>query len=139
MGTPCLASTASRSGGSAFRICRLRVPVYSRAAIWLQCLPSRELPRELVRAKGLDVTKKELAKVISEELGIPAVVAQQAVQRTFDGIVETLVEEGRIELRNFGVFEVKKRRPRMARNPRTGEAVKVRAKLVVTFKPGREM
>ena len=49
------------------------------------------------------------------------------------------MREGRIELRNFGVFEVRERKPRKARNPRTGENVKVPAKLVVTFKPGREM
>jgi len=85
------------------------------------------------------VTKKELAKAIAEELGIPALVAQKAVQMTFDGITEALVKEGRIELRNFGVFEVKKRKPRKARNPRTGEKVKVPARLVVTFKPSREM
>jgi integration host factor subunit beta len=85
------------------------------------------------------VTKKELAKAISEELGITSLVALQAVQRVFDGITETLVEQGRIELRNFGVFEVKKRKPRQARNPRTGERVKVPAKMVVTFKPGLEM
>jgi len=85
------------------------------------------------------VTKKDLAKAIADELGITAVVALQAVQRTFDGITETLVEEGRIELRNFGVFEVKQRRPRNGRNPRTGEKVKVPARLVVTFRPGREM
>jgi Bacterial DNA-binding protein len=46
---------------------------------------------------------------------------------------------GRIELRNFAVFEVKRRKPRRARNPRTGEQVKVPAKLVVTFKLGKEM
>ena len=85
------------------------------------------------------MTKKELAKAISEELGITSVVALQAVQRVFDGITETLVEQGRIELRNFGVFEVRKRKPRKARNPRTGESVKVPAKLVVAFTPGREM
>jgi nucleoid DNA-binding protein len=85
------------------------------------------------------VTKKELAKTIATELKLPGLVALQAVQRTFDGITEALVQEGRIELRNFGVFEVKKRKPRKARNPRTGEKVKVPAKLVVTFKPGREM
>ena len=85
------------------------------------------------------MTKKDLAKAIAEELGITAVVALQAVQRTFDKITDALVEEGRIELRNFGVFEVKKRRAREARNPLTGEEVKVPAKLVVTFKPGREM
>jgi integration host factor subunit beta len=85
------------------------------------------------------VTKKELAKAISDELGLTGLVALRAVQRVFDGITETLVQEGRIEFRNFGVFEVKKRKPRRARNPRTGESVKVPAKMVVTFKPGREM
>jgi integration host factor subunit beta len=53
--------------------------------------------------------------------------------------VETLVEERRIELRNFGVFEVKKRAARKARNPRTGDKVYVPEKFVVTFKPGKEM
>ena len=54
-------------------------------------------------------------------------------EQTFDAIVETLVAEGRIELRNFGVFEVKKRAPRKARNPRTGEAIPIEARRVVTF------
>ena len=47
--------------------------------------------------------------------------------------------EKRIELRNFGVFEVKRRAPRKARNPRTGDKVYVPSKNVVTFKPGKEM
>jgi integration host factor subunit beta len=88
---------------------------------------------------GWLVTKKEMAKAIAEEMGILQTQAQEIVQRVFDGITETLVKEGRIELRNFGVFEVKRRKPRKARNPRTGEKVKVPARLVVTFKPGREM
>jgi hypothetical protein len=49
------------------------------------------------------------------------------------------VEERRIELRNFGVFEVKERAARKARNPRTGQRVDVPEKFVVTFKPGKEM
>jgi integration host factor subunit beta len=85
------------------------------------------------------MTKKEIAKKIAEQSGITALVALEAVQMVFDGIVETLVDEGRIELRDFGVFAVKKRRPRKARNPRTGESVDVPEKNVVTFKPGREM
>ena len=85
------------------------------------------------------MTKKDMAKAIAEQTGIPQVQATAIVQRIFDGIVETLVRGGRIELRNFGVFEVKKRKPRRARNPRTGATVKVPAKLVVTFKAGREM
>ncbi|MGE4004108.1 MAG: HU family DNA-binding protein, partial [Planctomycetaceae bacterium] len=64
---------------------------------------------------------------------------KEIVQKTFDAIIETLVEERRIELRNFGVFEVKKRAARKARNPRTGERVDVAEKFVVTFKPGKEM
>jgi nucleoid DNA-binding protein len=84
------------------------------------------------------MTKKDMAKAIADETGIAQVQAAAAVQRIFDGIVDTLLTEGRLELRNFGVFEVKERRPRRARNPRTGEAVDVPGKRVVTFKPGRE-
>jgi integration host factor subunit beta len=85
------------------------------------------------------VTKKEIAKAIAEEAGIPQVVVTKAVQSVFEGIIEVLVSEGRIELRNFGVFQVRKRRARQARNPRTGERVSVPEKLAVTFKPGLEM
>ena len=85
------------------------------------------------------MTKKEMAKAIAEETGLTQLQVQAVVQRVFDGITETLVREGRIELRNFGVFEVRQRKPRKARNPRTGERVKVPAKRVVTFKPGRQM
>jgi nucleoid DNA-binding protein len=85
------------------------------------------------------VTKKEIVKTISDEIGLTQLKTKEIVQKTFDAIVETLVEEGRIELRNFGVFEVKKRAARKARNPRTGDRVDVPAKYVVTFKPGKEM
>src|ERR1700720_3390316 len=64
---------------------------------------------------------------------------KEIVQQTFDAIVDTLLVEKRIELRNFGVFEVKRRKARKARNPRTGEKVDVPPKNVVTFKPGKEM
>jgi nucleoid DNA-binding protein len=85
------------------------------------------------------VTKKEIVKTISEEIGLTQLKTKEIVQKTFDAIVETLVEERRIELRNFGVFEVKQRAARKARNPRTGAKVFVPEKFVVTFKPGKEM
>ena len=98
------------------------------------------------------MTKKEIVKTISEEIGLTQLKTKEIVQKTFDAIVETLVEDtkanitkggdgplGRIELRNFGVFEVKRRAARKARNPRTGEKVFVAEKFVVTFKPGKEM
>ena len=85
------------------------------------------------------MTKKEIVKTISEEIGLTQLKTKEIVQKTFDAIVETLVEERRIELRNFGVFEVKERAARKARNPRTGQRVDVPEKFVVTFKPGKEM
>jgi integration host factor subunit beta len=85
------------------------------------------------------VTKKEIVKEISEQLGLTQLKTKEIVQKTFDAIVDTLLREKRIELRNFGVFEVKRRKARKARNPRTGERVDVEPKNVVTFKPGKEM
>ena len=85
------------------------------------------------------MTKKEIVKVISEEIGLTQLKTKEIVQKTFDAIVDTLVTDKRIELRNFGVFEAKKRAARKARNPRTGDRVDVEEKYVVTFKPGKEM
>ena len=85
------------------------------------------------------MTKKEIVKTISEDIGLTQLKTKEIVQKTFDAIVKALVDEKRIELRNFGVFEVKKRAARKARNPRTGQRVDVPQKFVVTFKPGKEM
>lgn len=85
------------------------------------------------------MTKKEIVKTISDEIGMTQLMTKEIVQKTFDAIVEALVDERRIELRNFGVFEVKRRAARKARNPRTGDRVVVPAKYVVVFKPGKQM
>ena len=85
------------------------------------------------------MTKKEIVKQIADRLKLTQLKTKEIVQLTFDAIVDTLLEDGRIELRNFGVFEVKQRKARKARNPRTGERVDVPPKNVVTFKPGKEM
>jgi nucleoid DNA-binding protein len=84
-------------------------------------------------------TKKDIVRKISERANLPQVKTKEIVQWTFDAIIDVLIHEGRIELRNFGVFEVKTRRPRKARNPKTEEAVDVPAKNVVTFQPGKKM
>ena len=85
------------------------------------------------------MTKKEIVKTIADRSKLTQLKTKEIVQWTFDAIVETLVTEGRIELRNFGVFEVKRRKPRRARNPRTNKPVEVEAKNVVTFQPGKVM
>ena len=85
------------------------------------------------------MTKKDIVRTISEEVGLTQQQTKEIVQKTFDAIIESLVRERRIELRNFGVFEVKPRAARKARNPRTGDEVIVPKKHVVTFKPGKYM
>ena len=93
------------------------------------------------------MTKKEIVRDICDRANkeklmkgsLTQLATKEIVQWTFEAIIDTLVREGRIELRNFGVFEVKQRKPRKARNPRTGDRVDVAAKNVVTFQPGKTM
>src|SRR5256714_1275599 len=95
--------------------------------------------RWLLCRENCNVTKKEIVKQISDKIGLTQLKTKEIVQLTFDAIVDTLIEDTRIELRNFGVFQVKRRKARKARNPRTGAKVDVPPKNVVTFKPGKEM
>jgi integration host factor subunit beta len=85
------------------------------------------------------VTRKDIIRTIANQLGLTQIQASQIVHKLLDAIVNTLVEEGRVELRNFGVFEVRRRKARKARNPRSGEQVMVPAKCAVTFKPGQRL
>ena len=87
------------------------------------------------------MTKKEIVQQIAARIEETQLKTKEIVQLTFDAIVETLItsKDRRIELRNFGVFEVKLRKGRKARNPRSNAPVTVPAKYVVTFKPGKEM
>ena len=85
------------------------------------------------------MTKKEIVRQIAMELNIDQTLAKKVIQRCLDAIIDVLVETGRIELRNFGVFEVKLRAPRKARNPRTNEPVYVPAKRVVTYQAGKNV
>lgn len=85
------------------------------------------------------MTKKEIVRRISERADLTQLKTKEIVQWTFDAIIDTLIQDGRIELRNFGVFEVRRRKARRARNPRTDERVDVPEKNVVTFQPGKEM
>lgn len=85
------------------------------------------------------MTKKDIALKISDDTRIKQTKVKIVVQKTFDAIAESLSRGEKVELRNFGVFKVKERRPRTGRNPRTGDIVPVPARKVVVFKPGLEM
>jgi nucleoid DNA-binding protein len=69
------------------------------------------------------VTKKDLVRSVAEGLDVDQRQAPTIVQRVLDTVLATLAAQGRVELRNFGVFEVKRRAARQARNPQTGEKV----------------
>ena len=87
----------------------------------------------------MSVTKNDMVIEIAKKTNVEQQKVKQIVQLTLDSIVDILATEKRIELRNFGVFEVRTRKARKARNPRTGAEVMVPSKQVVTFKAGKIM
>lgn len=85
------------------------------------------------------MTKKDIVLKITDQTGIKQVDVKKVVQKTFDVIIDSLIRNEKVELRNFGVFKIKERKARFGRNPRTGESVPVPPRKVVVFKPGLEM
>ena len=87
------------------------------------------------------VTKKEVAKRVAKKLGKKIYVTEEFVNAVFEALREILSEadpEIRIEIRDFGVFEVKQTKPKpKARNPRTGDIIYVPARQKTHFKPGK--
>ena len=85
------------------------------------------------------MTKKDIVLKITDMTGVKQVDVKKIVQKTFDVIIDSLIKNEKVELRNFGVFKIKERRARFGRNPRTGDSVPVPPRKVVIFKPGLEM
>ncbi|MFO0872766.1 MAG: HU family DNA-binding protein [Phycisphaerales bacterium] len=84
-------------------------------------------------------TKKELIDRIAEDTRQKRSMVKKTVQAFLDTVIEELSNGRRLELRDFGVFEIKERAPRVAQNPKTLERVDVPAKKTVKFKVGRLM
>jgi nucleoid DNA-binding protein len=89
--------------------------------------------------EGDTVTKKQIVKDLSQRYGVDQAVTRKIVQGVLDAVVASLAEDGRIELRNFGVFEIRKRASRVARNPRTNEPIRLPPRKVVVFQPGKRL
>ncbi len=85
------------------------------------------------------ITKKELVNRISAKTGQTKIITKDIIQIFLEEIVTELGGGNRLEFREFGVFEIKHRAARLARNPRTAEEVQVPSKSVVKFKVGRSM
>ena len=84
-------------------------------------------------------TKRELIKRVALKTEQKQHIAKKIVQTFMDEMIEELALGNRLEFREFGVFDTIRKKPRLARNPRTGDIVKVPAKVVVHFKVGRLM
>jgi nucleoid DNA-binding protein len=88
----------------------------------------------------MTLTKRDLVTRISEETGMVQQQVLEVVQKTLDYIAEALAKGDKVELRNFGVFEVKVRKARVGRNPNAPATdVPIPERSVVKFKPGKEM
>ena len=86
------------------------------------------------------MTKSELIRALNEKLPDSQLDNMElAVNCLLKCMADGLVQGERIEIRGFGCFNLHHRAPRIARNPRTGEAVNLPAKVLVHFKPGKEM
>jgi nucleoid DNA-binding protein len=83
-------------------------------------------------------TKKDLASKVSEDTGCRKDLASRMVDTVFEAMRDSLIDGRRIEIRGFGVFQVKDTRPKpAARNPRTGQIIYVPARRKTHFRPGK--
>ncbi len=86
------------------------------------------------------VTKKDLARAVADAIGCKNNLTLDMVDSLFEAMRDSLIEGNRIEIRGFGVLEVKNTKPKpAARNPRTGEIVYVPARRKTHFKPGKQL
>ncbi len=83
--------------------------------------------------------KQDIVHQVIERTGLPRTKAEAAVDTVFDGLKKALTAGDRIELRGFGVFNVRPRKTGIGRNPRTGAEVTIAPGRAVRFKPGKEL
>ncbi len=85
------------------------------------------------------MNKGELIKQMADGAGITLKDAESALKVALDGIKKALKGNDKVTLVGFGTFSVSKRKARMGRNPRTGEALKIKARNIPKFSAGREL
>lgn len=84
------------------------------------------------------MTKADIVDEIAKATGLTKIETKAVVDGVFTSIVNAIAEGKRIELRGFGVFKSKERKPRLARNPKTGDVVPLDKRYVPVFKPSPE-
>jgi DNA-binding protein HU-beta len=83
--------------------------------------------------------KQDIVHQVIERTGLPRVKAEAAVETVFESLKRALTKGDRIELRGFGVFNVRPRKTGIGRNPRTGAEVSITPGRAVRFKPGKDL
>ena len=83
--------------------------------------------------------KADIVRKIAQKLDLKDREALEVVDQTLDSMKEVINEYSRLEIRDFGVFQVKSRKPRVGRNPKDKKEYPIPPRKVVTFKPGKEL
>lgn len=85
------------------------------------------------------LTKAEMADKLFEELGLNKREAKELVEMFFDEITKALEADQQVKVSGFGNFDLRSKRQRPGRNPKTGEEIPITARRVVTFRPGQKL
>ena len=85
------------------------------------------------------LTKAEIAEHLFEKAGLNKVDAKDLVEDFFEKVRETLEKGEQVKLSGFGNFELREKKSRPGRNPKTGEDIPISARRVVTFRPGQKL
>lgn len=85
------------------------------------------------------MNKQELIESVANETGSTKAAAERSVNAVFDSIKKSLKKNQEVQLVGFGTFGVRKRKARVGRNPQTGEAIKIKARKAVVFRPGQAL
>jgi len=84
-----------------------------------------------------NLTRKELAEIINEKMGFSQRGSRELVDAVFSCLKQALLTEESIKLVQFGTFTVRKKNPRVGRNPRTGDTMEISKRSMVSFRPGK--
>ncbi|MDH5433216.1 MAG: integration host factor subunit alpha [Gammaproteobacteria bacterium] len=85
------------------------------------------------------LTKAEMAERLFEELGLNKREAKEMVEGFFSAISDSLADNESVKLSGFGNFDLRDKKQRPGRNPKTGEEIPISARRVVTFRPGQKL
>ncbi len=85
------------------------------------------------------LTKAEMAERLFDEVGLNKREAKEFVDAFFDSLRQALQSGRQVKLSGFGNFDLRRKKERPGRNPKTGEAIPISARTVVTFRPGQKL